>query len=182
MIEIEKKCWLKDPERMLADLHKNAHYIKKSRKEDVYFIHKDYNSSHSINRDDKIFRLRIEEGKHIVTFKEKRIEKGIEINQENEFFVSDQNSFLQFVQYIDYQELVTKVKEVELFKYNDISVEYVFLHGLGYFLEAEILCQDESEVNLAVNKIDTLFTELNIDPASVEEKMYIDLLLKKKKG
>ena len=181
MIEVEKKCWVEDYDGLLRLLHERAEYCGETRKRDSYYIHKDYQPGEELKESHKIFRLREASGKQVVTYKEKTMRHGAEVNVEGEFEVSHGDVFRQFTQYINYTPLVDKIKDVRLFQYRGISLELVYLHGLGRFLEAEILCDKDSDIENAINRISQCLSDFGLDSARVEERMYIDLLLDKSK-
>ncbi len=178
MIEVEKKCRLQNPDRILKFLEEKAVFKKENRKEDIYYIKRTSTTDEkTLTTADKIFRIRYSNNKYYVTFKEKIVADGAEINDEEEFEIEDAVQFKKFANYIGFEKLVEKVKEVKLFSYRDISLEYNYLHKLGYFLEAEVICENNAEVQTAINIINQVFDELAIDKNDIEEKMYIELLL-----
>ncbi|MDH4129138.1 MAG: class IV adenylate cyclase, partial [Spirochaetota bacterium] len=147
-------------------------------KSDIYYIIGDIEKNKvKISNNDKIFRVRSSEDKLTVTFKEKKINDFVEVNVEEEFNVNDKKSFELFASYIGARELVKKIKHVKVFSRDDILLEYVNLHGLGYFLEVEIMCEREKDINIAIGKINKIFNEFGIEEKYIEEKMYIEMLL-----
>ncbi len=179
MIEVEKKGWIRDPKTMLEILNEKGRFIKDCRKEDVYYTLPSINETRgSISKGSKIFRIRQSEGKQTVTYKIKSVREGAEVNIEEEFRINDRSSFQGFAKYLGCQKLIEKTKLIKLFKYKDVDVEYVHLLGLGYFLEGEILCGHDQEVSPAINRINNVLQELGVASDDIEEKMYIELLLK----
>lgn len=179
MIEVEKKAWIDEPDKFLKELKAKAEFVHESKKEDLYYIKRNDNNVKEFDSRDKIFRIRTESEKIIVTFKEKTFRDGAEVNIEEEFEIFDKEAFKAFGKYLGFELLVEKTKEVKLFKYNNISVEFAYLHHLGHFIEIEILCESDSEVDKAILDIQQVLSDFNIDPAKIEEKMYIELLLEK---
>lgn len=179
MIEVEKKCWITDKNKVIELLNKKAIFCKEIKKKDIYYIRRDDSLAKSLSLKDKIVRLRCSEGKSIVTFKEKTLKEGAEVNVEVEFEIDDKLAFKQFIKYLGLIKLVEKVKDVRLFSYNDISLEYVHIHNLGYFLEGEVMCESDVEVDNAIIKINKVFNEFDIQKEDFEDKMYIELLIEK---
>ncbi|GMT48665.1 MAG: hypothetical protein IEMM0008_0204 [bacterium] len=179
MIEVEKKGWIRDHKAMLKVLNEKARFIKECRKEDIYYTLSSFSeTAQLVNKESKIFRIRHSEGKYTVTYKIKSIRDGVEVNIEEEFYVDDCSAFEGFAKYLGYQKLIEKTKVVKLFDYQGITLEYVHLLGLGYFLEGEILCEYDQEVDQAITEINNAFQELGVASEDIEERMYIELLLK----
>ncbi len=148
MIEVERKCWILNKKKILAFLYKNAVLKTEVTKNDFYYIEKSNNNKSIICENDKIFRVRLLNNKYFATFKEKSLKNKTEINIENEFEIIDNISFIKFINYLGFTKLIEKTKESKIFIIDNVTLEYNYLHNLGYFLEAEIIC--ERKVKLIV--------------------------------
>jgi len=185
LIEVERKYWLNNKNSILKLLNEKAVFQKEVRNEDIYYIDKTtIKQFDRFSGNEKIFRLRRTNNRKVVTFKEKILKQGTEVNREGEFEIKfeDESAFKQFINYINYQELIHKTKETKLFRYQDVSMEYNYLHSLGWFLEGEILCEKSEEVDQAILQLDQVFNDFGLDKNKLEKKMYIELLLERKKN
>lgn len=126
--------------------------------------------------DRSLFRLRRENGRSVVTYKEKEREGGTEINQEYEFTVSDPAAFYYFAEGIGFTSCIHKRKEGELFHWNEANVELSHVDGLGWFIEIECIVETETGTEKAKKKIYSVFNELGIESERIEDRYYIDML------
>ncbi|MCK4776890.1 MAG: class IV adenylate cyclase [Actinomycetia bacterium] len=166
--EVEKKISVRDHELIKSILDELCVYRDHSIKNDIYFAHETVKDPDF--KKDKIFRIRECVDNTFVTYKFKKIEDGAEINMEHEFGVQDNNTFIEFVQYLGFMEFIRKSKESDVFKYNDLTVELSFIKDLGYFLEVEAICSVESEVAQSLKKLDIFFNTLYQEVISSVER------------
>lgn len=90
-------------------------------------------------------RLRIENGRGVVTSKEKSYGDIMEVNEEIEFGVDDPDSFRAVLKKMGAKLLYTKRKKGGRWRgEGNLQAELVTVEGLGVFLEVEVL-QDDSE-------------------------------------
>ncbi len=184
MIEVEKKYWLHtidEQNRIINLLNQKAQFVSEKEKNDRYFIKKRAHKDNlTIDEKDIIFRIRFCDGKYLITFKDKVFQEGAEINLEKEFYLDDIQAFDDFIQYIGFMPLIDKIKQVKEFNYKNVLLEYVHLNGLGYFLELEVLCQEEKHINQALSSINEVLNEFQVEEKNLETRMYIEMLLEKK--
>jgi predicted adenylyl cyclase CyaB len=179
LIEVERKCWVVDKQKVLTFLYENATLKTETIKKDTYYIKRSnrQNKKSIIHKNDQIFRIRLSNNKYFVTFKEKVLKDRTEINTENEFEIIDHIAFIRFINYLGFTKLIDKIKETKLFILDGVNLEYNHLHSLGYFLEAEVICEERSQSDDAISKIDKVFSKMGIQSKDIEIKMYIELLL-----
>jgi len=173
-IEVETKAHIEDPESMRKKLRNIATFDHRFEKRDIYFAHPG-----SVKT---LFRLRHEDNVSTVTYKQKTREKGIEVNREHEFSVSDEQTFLGFCEYLGYIKYIEKHKTGDLFSYKQASIELTYVDDLGWFIEIECIVEDESEINTSREKIRSILSDLEIRDDRIEERYYVEMLMKKKRG
>jgi len=170
--EIELKAWVDDWEAVEKHLRANCSFVREFRKSDRYF------RSRTGPERDTWFRLRMDGGGAIVTFKEKRPRDGIEYNREREFTVDDGEAFLELVGRTDSEEYATKIKTGLEFRSEDMTVELARLEGLGSFLEIEIIAEsgDEAVHARAAERIRGFLRATGISEKKIEAESYVNLL------
>ena len=199
IFEIERKAHIDNPSDIIAILNKKAIYKQTLFKNDIYFS--DVKDRTIDFKRDKIFRLREaislkaqsfeeiekvnlnnEKNKLIVTIKNRKIINHTEINEESEFNIDydDKDKFIEFAKYLNYFEFITKEKQSIIYEYKNVNIEINKVKSLGFFIEIEILVNDENKRDIAILKLNEIFNEFNISQDKIENRLYIDLLLEKK--
>lgn len=171
MYEIEAKVWVKSDQEWQAlfeEIKKLAQFKKEEKKEDLYFG--------LINSNKALFRLRtINNKKHEVTTKKKKIIDGVEQSKEESFLVDNKKTFITFTKKLGLTILLQKTKQSIVYVQKDLYIELNTIKNLGNFLEIETLCQDKQDVPLANAKILSIFTTLGFTKQDFEKKTYMQL-------
>ncbi len=173
MIEVEAKVPLKksDVLRLKKELPKLAKFVKKTVKKDFYFP--DFEKT--------MVRLRMEGKKGVFTMKSKSRKRGVEINEELEWDVSDPAAFLRVMKGIDLPLTLKKEKFAEIYRYGKFTIELNRVMGLGHYLEIETMVKSKSAMKGAKKALISLFARLGFSPQQFENKYYLELLLERKK-
>ena len=175
MIEVELKARLSEREAVQARVAAFSRYDGSVDKFDSYWHEPDWRRA----RGAKGFRIRYEGGASVVTFKQKRVENGLEVNLEREFGVGDPDSFVEFCRRLGCESFYTKRKRGSRYVYDPPSpagrdtagvpaprsgapdgelsaayprpatIEIIEVEGLGDFIEIEILLEAEEPAALA---------------------------------
>ncbi len=131
------------------------------------------------------FRLREQEGGAWVTVKEKTGAEGAEASIEHEFEVSDPESFMRFAELFGFKVLVRKRKrgrrygiELERMPGHVAVIELVEVEGLGFFVEVEVMVEDESMVEAATDEIRRIMERLGVPESAMEPAPYTYMLYK----
>ncbi len=174
MYEVEAKVPLKkaDVQRLRRELPKIAQYSKKVIKKDYYYANP------------KTFFLRIREKnkKGVLNLKSKKVEQGIELNQEIELSIDSASKFHALLKKIGILLTAKKDKISEIYKKKDLQIELNFVKGLGYFLEIEIIVQSKTQIPNAKKALLRQFAQLGFSPNDFEKKYYLELLAEKRKN
>lgn len=126
-------------------------------------------------------RIRKKNGKGLLNLKSKKMEQGIEINQEIELPLISASKFHRFLKKIDIPINLKKVKITELFELRTLQIELNKIEDLGYFLEIENIVHSESGIPKAKKALIETFKMLGFSPKDFEKKYYLELLAEKAK-
>lgn len=172
--EVEMKAWVDDWAAVEARLRATCTFSRAFRKEDRYFAPAD---------DARLFRVRVDGEAAYVTYKEKRIADGAEVNLEREFGVDDAGAFVDFVTRFRAREEFAKVKEGLHFDHDGLTVELVRVEGLGEFLEVELVHESDDPAvhRRAVERIRAFLADVGIRPERIEEQPYMKLLRERRR-
>lgn len=181
-LEIELKAWVRQPDSMEARLAARGFVRERSyRKSDRYF------------RAPQGFdvRLRDDDGQTLLTFKDKRLERGMEINQEHECTVSDAATLAELLGRLGCRDLVRKDKSGSAWRRGSLLCEFSLVAGLGHFLEIERVVEAADAIPPAERErlgaqadaeIRACLAELDIPESAVEATSFTKLLLELKSG
>jgi len=179
-IEVERKAWVPDPEKLEREIRKIARPGKTGRKADFYY-------APAGDRDPikNCFRIRLEGGKSWVTFKDKKILRQSEINRETEVPIKNPALWAGLFESVGFRMFVRKEKYSRIYRHRqdpEITIELNRVSDLGNFIEVEILCREKREAPQALRKIEKVFRDLGIGRREVEPRLYIEILWEKMKG
>jgi len=181
MNEIEMKAWVDDVETVKKRLDRLYEYRGEWIKEDTYFCVSAPHSSESgtAKNDSKrieTIRLREQDSSAIVTLKRKSVSRGMEVNEEEEFTVSDAGAFTTLLLRIGCTVCSKKRKHSYSYSGRNLTVELNHIDGLGWFLEVEKLCELPSDGEAVRGRLYAVFEELGISLTKIESRYYTDLL------
>lgn len=182
MLEIELKAWASDLEAVRARLEELGKTPKRRPvvKEDVYYCAPDVDPRTADPLRDRIIRLRKDEGEATLTAKRKRIEYGVETNDEIEVAVGDAAAAERLIDYLGYRPFVKKRKETRAYEWSKgVVVELNRIEGLGDFVEVEALAEDgasPAEVEEKRAAVRAVLGALGIAAERIEPRPYMDLL------
>lgn len=172
--EVELKARLTDPAALEKRAAELGLFLMESTKADVYFRRKGDSRVAPTDR----YRLRQEGHQNIVTFKDKQQVDGLEVNDEVEFTIDDVSAFYRFVDRLGFEPFVAKQKRSRVYEVGRAHIEINHVKYLGDFVEIEILCQTEAEVEAARRQITHLLRQLGLSQADLEPRRYIDMIQK----
>ncbi len=170
--EVELKARLHHPAAVEAKAAQLGALKKETFKEDVYFRRAGVTAPVPKDR----FRLRREAGQAVVTFKEKVVADGAEVNRETEFSVDNEFAFFQFAHRFGFEPFVVKRKKSRVYQVGRVAVELNEVEHLGHFIEIEILVEQEAETPFARTEIARMFTRLGLQPEDLEPRFYVQML------
>ena len=171
--EVEMKAWVDDWPATEAYLRRTCRFRRSFRKEDRYFY-----AGPGEDADERRFRVRVDDERTCVTYKDRLVREDAEINVEREFTVDDAGAFLDLMMRAGSREAYAKSKEGLHFEHDGLTVELVRVAGLGDFLEVEYVHAEKNETvdAQAVARIRAFLADAGIPPGRVERRPYMELL------
>ncbi|MDC7225530.1 MAG: class IV adenylate cyclase [Spirochaetales bacterium] len=176
--EIELKAHVYEPEAVKMRLESLYGAAEAVSKDDIYYI---YRTEIDNGRGQPV-RLRSENGRNVVTLKQKSVEHGIEVNNELEFGVDIPENFIKYLQLTGADEWLTKKKRGWKFT-SDYDrkaavIELCEITGLGWFLEIEIVLQDpdKQQIDGAEREILSILKKAGIPEDRIEPRYYSEML------
>ena len=129
-------------------------------------------------------RIREETGRPaVLTWKQKTLAGGIEVNEENEFSVSSAAQAAAFLSAAGFTPVLCKKKHTKTFRFSldggqAASLELSDVYGLGFFLEIEICLQqpDTRQTEVAKRILRELLAKAGLPEQAVEPRYYSELL------
>jgi adenylate cyclase class 2 len=196
--EIELKARVSDSAELSARLSMVSQFEFEYVKEDDYwFPSGDFPADSAENslpksglRIRKEKRIDAEDTEHnfvLVTYKTKEVRDGIEINKENEFTLAAAPPSSIETSIANFEELLRKLylqrgfskkKQGFSYQYENITVELSLVEHLGWFLELEILTENDDAATLAATRKSLLdfLKQTGIGEDKIEPKYYSELL------
>jgi predicted adenylyl cyclase CyaB len=115
--------------------------------------------------------------------KSRKLEKGIESNQEGEWPIGDCARWHRLLVAYGWPRFATKVKLAESYRLGGRThAELCRVRGLGWFLEIEILVRLKSDINSAKKELCHWFRQFGFGSDDFEPKRYLELLVKKREN
>jgi adenylate cyclase class 2 len=192
--EIELKARVDEREKLKSRLDSLGEYECAYEKNDAYWVTAPgaQNPPLPENRPLSGVRVRREQntgpgghssGRVLVTCKAKEIHGGIEINDEREFEVSDGAAFEELLERLGLRAGSVKKKKGQAWNCAapgepDVRAELSEVEGLGWFIELEIIANDNSKktVTAGRNRLLSLLDTLGVPRDSIESRAYTSML------
>jgi adenylate cyclase, class 2 len=185
-VEIELKAHIDDYAVVKERLSAAGEYCRSYKKSDSYWLPAQPAAAGvRVRRESGVDAAGAAHESVFATYKIKEISKGLEVNHECEFSVSDADSFEEMLSHIGLHKAVCKEKEGWAWTVRSqnegqppILAELSLVAGLGWFLEIEILAVDNSKqtVEESRGRLFTLLEKLEIPKDKIEEKPYTAML------
>ncbi|MDR2397305.1 MAG: CYTH domain-containing protein [Spirochaetaceae bacterium] len=183
-IEIELKVWVENPEALRKTLDSRlAPAARIFEKDDTYWQPTLPNpgippSGIRVRKES----LRDSQGSStrqvLVTYKTKEVREGIEVNHERELSVSDGATLEDLLRLLGLAPGIGKHKQGWAWTTDGITVELTRVSELGWFLELEILGEDDRPETVAAarRRLENLLVHLDIPQDRIEPRYYTELL------
>jgi adenylate cyclase, class 2 len=179
MIEVELKARVRDRRAVEASVAAFAARVGEVDKRDAYWRAPGWRAEPA-RRD---FRVRLEGGACVVTFKQKKVEGGIEVNVEREFGVSDPEPFAALAERLGCERWYEKRKRGVAYEAasscaasGKATIEIVEVVGLGFFIEIEVLLEDPSATSRARDELLAILARSGCSESDLEPRFYSELL------
>lgn len=168
-LEIELKAWVSDPDCLREVLTARAGPGVPYDKQDTY-----YRAPESAGAFE--FRIRRSGSGAVLTRKEKRIERGLEMNREQECSIGDPDQLDALVRELGCTVFARKRKRGWAFTVDGLTVELSDVEGLGWFVEIEALVDDGERRPEVETAIRALLSKLGIPQSFIEPVPYTTML------
>ncbi len=179
MIEIEVKASVEDPkhmERSLIDF--GATPIGIQMQADTY-----YNAPYrDFGKTDEALRIRVEEGKSVLTYKGPKMDKVSKTRKEVETEIKDIDGMGNILSSLGFFPVATVSKKRKNFRLGDFFISLDEVRDLGHFMEIEIAVKDSKNFQEKVESIFKFMGKLGINRESSIRKSYLEMILEKNKG
>jgi adenylate cyclase class 2 len=171
-LEIEIKAWVRRPEETRGRIEKLCVFETDYVKEDLYFSAPE--ASPLAAEEGPDVRVRSENGLWICTYKNKRLRNALEVNEENEFTLSDGKLFMDLLEKLGCERSIRKVKRGRRYACRGLTVEISDVRGLGLFVEAEKVLDAASEKDIAAweKTIRQFLSDIGIRDEDIEARPY----------
>ena len=194
--EIELKAHVRDSEALRLLLAEKAEYLGSFEKNDTYWSNDKINfgeihpgvpglppSGLRVRTENRVLPDGTNMEATFATYKNKEVRDGIEINNEQEFEVRSRSChsipvFEDFLRRIGLKPGAAKKKRGWAFSYEGITVELLEVESLGWFVELEIIADNNREETFARGKqrlLDFLAT-IGIAKEAIESRFYSEML------
>jgi adenylate cyclase class 2 len=177
-VEIEIKAWVRRPGQTRGLIEKLCVFETEYVKEDTYFRAP---RGSFLALSGAGVRVRRENGQWECTFKEKTLRDGLEVNEENEFSLSDGALFMDLLEKLGCTRTIVKVKTGRRYSCRGLNVEISDVKTLGLFVEAEKVLEAASEEDMAAweKTIRRFFADIGIREPDIEARPYSVMLAEK---
>jgi len=185
--EIELKAHITNFDEVQRLLFEKAEYKGTFTKDDTYWFQDPSGippgeellpSGLRIRMESRSFPDGKQESFNFVTYKIKEVRDGIEINDEREFEISSPPVFEELLRRLGLWINIEKRKRGWMYTYNGINAELTEVQGLGWFLELEILAEDNREDTVAESR-ERLMNSLDcfgVERDAIESRYYSEML------
>lgn len=178
MTEVELKAHITDPKKIATTLCSlpHTHFVRKTIKRDVYW--------HLESKPVRI-RVREEDSSITLTYKRKETRGAIEVNDEQEFTVSNRAALELFLRDSGFTIAHTKEKHTTIYTISadgesPITAEISLVDSLGWFLELEILLDEtnpqEATISRSQDALFRLLASCGVEKSAIEPRYYSELL------
>ena len=187
MTEIELKAWVDDPEAAVRRIRTFGSNEEEYDKADAYWLpaaaggdrHSVLGSGVRVRRERRgLPGAEAVPDDAVVNFKRKEVRDGMEVNDEREFAISDASVFEELLQRIGFAVSVRKRKTGRSWKHDGMTMELSLVEGLGWFVELEILAEDDSTATVAAARrrlLDAL-ARVGVPESRIENRYYTEML------
>jgi adenylate cyclase class 2 len=179
MIEIEVKASVEDPKQLERSIIEfGATPIGIQMQADTY-----YNAPYrDFGKTDEALRIRVEEGKSVLTYKGPKMDTVSKTRKEVETEIKDIDGMGNILSSLGFFPVATVSKKRKNFRLGDFFISLDEVRNLGYFIEVEIGAKDSRNYQEKVERIFKFMGKLGISRESSIRKSYLEMILEKNKS
>ena len=184
-IETELKARVNDPEKVRAALSNEGDFCYSFLKKDTYWTFpKKTRGKVRIRNQEKIYPNGETCNSILVTYKTRELHGEIEVNNEQEFTISNSDAFENILSYLGLTRSIYKEKQGWAWNISDTDSNTLLLaelsqvKNLGWFIELELMSESRDEQLLEQNcsRLLRLLEKLEIPRESIESRPYTELV------
>ena len=181
--EVEVKVRVKDLEEFARRIERiGGKFVREVNQEDLYFRH----PFRDLKGRDEALRLRREGRRYMLTFKGRRVGKGVKMREELEVEVSDFRKMVKLLERLEFEKAFTIRKRRKEFALDGATIALDSVTGLGEFVEIEAMAVAEKDRRTRLRRMESLKTELfnmadrlGIPRGHLTTESYLELLTSK---
>jgi len=179
MIEIEVKASVEDPKQLERSLIEfGATPIGIETQADTY-----YNAPYrDFGKTDEALRIRVEDGRSILTYKGPKMDKVSKTRKEVETEIKDIDGMGNILSSLGFFPVATVTKKRKNFRVGDFYISLDEVRDLGHFIEVEIDVKDSRNFQEKVESIFRFMGKLGITRELSIRKSYLEMTLEKNEG
>ncbi|MFA4955341.1 MAG: class IV adenylate cyclase [Candidatus Methanoperedens sp.] len=179
MIEIEVKASVEEPKQLERSLIEfGATPIGLETQADTY-----YNAPYrDFGKTDEALRIRVEDGKSVLTYKGPKMDKVSKTRKEVETEIKDIDGMGEILSSLGFFPVATVTKKRKNFRMGDFFISLDEVRDLGHFMEVEIDVKDSRNFHEKVESIFRFMEKLGINRESSIRKSYLEMILEKNEG
>ncbi len=176
MIEVEVKGYADDD--VFERVRESFDFLRREYHEDTYYSH----PCRDFSRTDEALRIRVRrfDGhfEAFLTYKGPKLDKVSKTREEIEVLIEDPEAHARILEALGFREVLTveKVRE-RYYVEKGVTITLDEVNGLGKFVEAEAMTEDESNVQELVEFLMGILRELGV--RRFERRSYLELILEK---
>lgn len=180
VFELEVKARIDDPaklERRLKSL--GAELIAEEAHIDIYYDapHRDFAGTDEALR----VRRKVKPKECILTYKGPRLSRTVKTREEFEVTVDSPDSVQRILKKLGFTPAARVEKERRKYALGNLKVSVDQVKDLGAFIEVEAEADDLTDRERIEQEIFALLNQLNVPPANVVDKTYLEMLLEKRR-
>ena len=181
MIEVEIKIIVKNITQIREQLLMKGFTKGNSMKESDYYLD---DASGSIRNNDQALRIRCSQDlnsgvvTNTITYKGPKLDTISMTRKELEIHTDSLETGIEIFSSLGYQKIYPVIKRRDYFHKDNISVCIDQVEHLGSFFELEIIVENESEKNAALNQLISLLEELGYQKDDIITRSYLSMLQK----
>lgn len=180
MIEVEIKVKIDNPVLIRSKLEKlSCIHSDCQIHRDTYYNAIDSICARDFAKTDEALRIRRIGEISFLTYKGPKIDMLSKSRKEIEIEIKDTKSADEILTALGFTQVMTVIKNRDIFRLDNYEISLDTVKGLGDFLEIETTAEFENEVPSKVDSIFELLAELDIKQEDTITKSYLELLLLK---
>ncbi|MFW9922411.1 MAG: class IV adenylate cyclase [Candidatus Thorarchaeota archaeon] len=174
--EVELKFSIDDIESIEYDLiEEQAELIEIVMQRDHYYNH----PTRDFQKTDEAFRIREEGQDCYITYKGPKLDTDSKTRQEIELKIEQFDKMNQLLQLLGFTKVLVVSKERKKYFLRNIVFSLDFVETLGTYLEVEMQCDNDSEIEETKNKIFEEVSKFGLNPQDNIRISYLEMLLEK---